>query len=236
MIARLMVVGGMLLCGTASAQDSGNAELEEVIVTGSRVSGYGTMPAVTLARTADFLVQNIRLVNDSRAPNLRRQEIVRTIADLMRLAERSSNIELSYGKGFLVPIDLTDESLELIEDEDRTDTSYVDIYVKVKFDPRQDAREQIGTLRKFIEASPNAGRTELEPQGDIGLSIISPERYRYDIIRAIAAETRRLADAAGRSCKVSLGGLEGRVQWQRTSVSELTLFIPYEVKVSDCTG
>lgn len=27
--------------------------------------------------------------------------------------------------------------------------------------------------------------------------------------------------------EITIGGLEGRVQWERTGVSELTLYIPY---------
>jgi hypothetical protein len=173
-------------------------------------------------------------VNDSRAPDLRRQEIVQTIESLIRQAARSQNIELSYGKGFLLPIDLSEEALELIDDNDRIDTSYVDIYVKVKFEPRSDAKEQIVALRKFIVGASRVGRTEIDNLDDIGLSIVNPERYRYEIIGAIAAEAGRLEEALGIDCKLSLRGLEGRIKWERTAVSELTLFIPYEIELTEC--
>jgi hypothetical protein len=210
------------------------AQLEEIVVTGSRRTSYNEMPAVTVPKVADFLVQNIRLVNDSRSPDLRKQEIVATIQTLMKQAARSQNIELSYGQGFLLPIDLSDEALEIIEDNKRVDTSYVDIYVKVKFDPKADAKAQITALRKFITGATKAGRTEIDSLGDIGLSIVNPERYRYEVISAISEEVGRLNRALGVSCKLSLSGLEGRVQWQRTSVSELTLFIPYRIELSEC--
>ena len=70
--------------------------------------------------------------------------------------------------------------------------------------------------------------------GDIGLSIVGPEQYRYEIIRAIADENRRLRETLASECEGSVSGLEGRVQWERTSVSELTLYIPYAVEVSNC--
>ncbi len=55
--------------------------LEEVVVTGIRASmdDFYDVPAVTIRKDADFLVQNIRLVNDSRAPELRKTEIIETI-------------------------------------------------------------------------------------------------------------------------------------------------------------
>jgi hypothetical protein len=36
-------------------------------------------------------------------------------------------------------------------------------------------------------------------------------------------------------CDVAIAGLEGRVQWERVSIPELTLFIPYELEISDCS-
>ena len=211
--------------------------LEEVVVTGSRADGgydYYSMPAVTVARKADFLVQNIRLVNDSRSPDLRKQEIVETIENLIARSKRMQGMALSYGTGFLEPINLDDESLQLIEDRQRIDTSYVDIYAKVAFDKDADSKKQIAALREFIDGVAKAGRTEILPLGDIGLSIVGPEQYRYEIISRIAAENDKVREAIGASCKLSIAGLEQRVEWERTSVSELTLYIPYSLRITDC--
>lgn len=209
------------------------AQLDEIVVTGARVEFY-EMPAVAVAKQADFLVQSIRLINDSRAPELRRQEIFGTIERMLASAEREQGMALSYGTGFLEPIDLTSEALQLIEDRQRVDTSYVDIYVKVEFDADRNARDQIAALRDFIADADRIGRTEIDPLGDIGVSIVEPEQYRYEIIQQISAENRRLREALGDQCQVAIGGLEGRVQWQRTGVSELTLYIPYAVEVTGC--
>lgn len=223
----------MLLLAWGAAAFS--AELEEIVVTGSRIDvEYYEMPSVTVTRKADFLVQNIRLVNDSRAPDLRREEIVATIRNLLRRAESMRGMALSYGEGFLEPINLDDESLQLIEDRQRVDTSYVDIYAKVELDPERAAKAQIGDLREFIEGVKKAGRTEILPIGDIGLSIVGPEQYRYEIIRKISGERSRISEIMGADCDFLIKGLEGRVQWERTSVSELTLYIPYALEVSGC--
>lgn len=211
------------------------AEFEEIVVTGSRGDvDYYEMPSVTVTKTADFLVQNIRLVNDSRAPDLRREEIVATIRNLLARAKSMPGMALSYGEGFLEPINLDDDSLQLIEDRQRVDTSFVDIYAKVEFKSSRSAKSQIAALREFIDGVKKAGRTEILPLGDIGLSIVGPEQYRYEIIRQIAAERLRISDALQAECDFTLKGLEGRVQWERTSISELTLYIPYTVEISDC--
>jgi hypothetical protein len=228
---RIVAVLLLLVAGPAAAQ------LEEIVVTASRssdYSDYSEMPAVTLVRPADFLVQAIQLINDSRSPDLRRTEIRSTIEKLLKRAAESRNFALSYGQGFLLPVSLDDESLQIIESERRTDTSTVDIFVKVTLAANDDTRQRILELRRFIEKAELVGRTEIDPRGDVGLSIVGPERYRPQILERIAAENAALVKLMGANCRVRVGGLEHRVQWERTAVAELTLYIPYGVQISDC--
>lgn len=221
-----------LVASLASAQEG---ELQEIVVTGSRITvDYYVMPSVTVKKKADFLVQNIRLVNDSRSPDLRKAEIIETIENLIRRSKSMDGMALSYGKGFLEPINLDDESLQLLEDRQKTDTSYIDIYAKVALNADRSSRAQIADLREFISGAKTAGRTEILPLGDIGLSIVGPEQYRYEIIQKIAAENSKISRAMNAACEITIGGLEGRVQWERTGVSELTLYIPYGMEVSNC--
>ncbi len=228
---------GILASLAASAVFAQDAGLEEIVVTGSRIDvDYYEMPAVTITRKADFLVQNIRLVNDSRSPDLRKTEIIETIRNLIRRSGSMEGMALSYGRGFLEPINLDDESLQLIEDRQRVDTSYIDIYAKVALNPDRRSETQIADLREFVSGVRKAGRTEILPLGDIGLSIVGPEQYRYEIIRKIAAENAKISQAMNADCVITIGGLEGRVQWERTSVSELTLYIPYGMEVADCSA
>lgn len=211
------------------------ADIQEVVVTGMRSDGYSEMPAVTLSKPADFLVQQIRLTNDSRAPALRGKELLATIEGMLKRAASEKNVALSYGgDGFLLPVTLTDESLDIIEDQKRADTSSVDLFVKVTLVAGDDIKARIASLRKFIERSQLAGRTEVMPLDDIGLSVVNPEKYRYDILAKIAEENARLTKAMGEKCQVKVTGLEGRVKWERIELAELTLYIPYRVEISDC--
>ena len=204
------------------------AELEEIVVTAQMSGSYYDMPAVTLKKKADFLVQSIRLVNDSRSPELRKSEIIDTIRGLIESSKSVEGIALSYGDGFLTPVNLNDDSLQIIEDNKRVDTSYVNIFAKVALKDTRSAKKQISSLRKFISNAKLVGRTEIIPAGDIGLSIIGPEQYRYEILGKIASENRKIADSLGESCEFSLKGLQNRVEWERSGVDELTLYIGYE--------
>ena len=228
---RVVVLGVWLLLPLSSwCQEE---ILEEVVVTGIRASmaDFYDVPAVTIRKDADFLVQNIRLVNDSRSPELRKSEIIETINNLIKSSTKVKGIELSYGKGFLEPIKLDDESLELLEERGKSDTSYLDIFVKVAFNKNEQAKKQIENLRKFIDDAKLEGRTLIEGRGDIGLSIIKPQQYRYEIIRAISADNKRMKQIVGEECKVSVSGLEGRVFWERVSVGELMLYIGYSTTI-----
>jgi hypothetical protein len=210
--------------------------LEEVVVTASlKEGGYNEMPAITLRHKADFLVQSVRFVNDSRSPDLRRQEIIDSIAKFIQSARKEKGIELSYGEGFLLPVDLTDDSLEIINDRQRVDTSRVDVYVKSAVVASGSVKDQITRLRAFIAEQKLVGRTEIERIGDIGLSIVGPEQYRYDILKNITQENDRIRTIVGTACSIAVSGLERRVSWERTSVDELTLYIPYrtETKCGD---
>jgi hypothetical protein len=221
----------LLVFASATAQ----AQLEEVVVTAQmRSGGYNEIPAVTIRRPADFLVQEIRLINDSRSPDLRRKEIISTIEGLLKRATSVGNVALSYGDGFLMPVDLSDESLQIIEDKKRTDTSIVDIFVKVTLGEKDSTKQRIADLRQFIARAQLVGRTEIEPQGDVGLSIVNPEKYRPVILGKIAEENARLVRTIGDKCQIKVAGLERRVQWERTDVAELTLYIPYGVEISHC--
>jgi hypothetical protein len=229
---KIMLSAGVLLAACLSTQASG---LDEVVVTAQRARSYEGVPAVTIQESADFLVQGIQLINDSRSPDLRRSEILSTIDGLLKRAGELKNVALSYGEGFLVPIDLSSDVIQIIEDRKKTDTSAVDIYVKVTLTKNDDTKKRIADLRTFIKQAKLVGRTEIEPSGDVGLSIVNPEKYRAELLSKIADDNARLSKAMGKKCDVKVAGLERRIEWQRTGVAELTLYIPYNVEIAKCS-
>ena len=225
----------LLLLGCVTAQTA-FAQVEEVVVTGARISGddYSQIPAVVLRRRADFLVQRVRLTNDTRAESGRISELQQTIRDMYREASRRTGIALSYGDDFLIPITATATELTFGPGGKRPDTSSTSIYVKMALRPNEDVAAAIASLRDFIQKAKPTGRTELEAEGDVGLSLVEPEKYRYEIIGQIADDARKLRNSVGPSCRVQISGLSGRVSWQRSDISELTLYVPYKIDLSDC--
>jgi hypothetical protein len=211
------------------------AEAQEIVVTGSRVSSsdYSRMPTVVLERRADFLLQRIKLVNDTRAEEARTQEIYQTIKDMVDDAGKNPDIAMGHGDDFLIPITASDYQVPLDKDK-RADTSKTELYVKMVLAPKADMHRAIEALAAFVKKARLSGRTEVLPVGDVALSLVKPEKYRYDIIAKITEDAKHLQAAAGQRCKAEISGLSNRVSWQRTDISELTLYIPYQIKLTDC--
>lgn len=212
------------------------SQIDEVVVTGSRISGddYSSIPAVVLQRRADFLVQRIRLTNDTRAEDARIKELQQTIRDMVKDAATRKGIALSYGDEFLIPISMNATEVDLRGVGKRPDTSSASIYVKMALGENDDVPAAITNLRSFIRKARITGRTEIEAEGDVGLSLVAPEKYRYDIIGRITQDAKKLRTTVGEKCRIEVSGLSNRVSWQRSDVSELTLYIPYQVQLTEC--
>ena len=149
------VILATIVCSPAWSQP------EEIVVTGSCVSGddYSRIPAIVLQQRADFLVQRIRLTNDTRAEDARTKELHQTIRDMVGDAAKQPGIALSYGDEFLIPITSTAYEVPLIEGGKRADTSSTNIYVKMALGEKDDVPGAIAKLRSFIKKGRVAGRT-----------------------------------------------------------------------------
>jgi hypothetical protein len=225
-----------VICSAYAPLASSQGNLGEIVVTGSRVSGddYSGIPAITLDKRADFLVQQIRLTNDTRAADSRRKELYQTIRDLLADASKKPGIALGFGDEFLIPITPQNYEIPLQSAGQRPDTSSTELYVKVALGPSDDVSKALSALSAFIAKARVTGRTEIQPQDDVALSIVNPERYRFEIITQISADARKIQSAVGSQCRVSISGLSNRVSWQRSDISQLTLYIPYEIELTEC--
>lgn len=230
------IIAGIVIAAAVHSGASAQGSLGEVVVTGSRVMGddYSSIPAVSIEKRADFLAQRVRLTNDTRALEGRRTELYQTIRDLVNDASKRPNLALGFGDDFLVPMTAKDYEIPLLPGTKRPDTTSTEFYVKRQLGPSDDVAQALRELTTFIARARMSGRTEIEPLHELALSVVDPEKYRYEIIAQIAADAKRLQGVVGVGCKVDISGLSGRVSWQRSDVSQLMLYIPYEVQLRDC--
>jgi hypothetical protein len=220
-------------------------QAEEIVVTAMRrdsrgggddddgEGGANALPAITINKRADFLVQRIRLSNDTREAKARVEELYTTLRDLLAEAGKQPGIALGHGDVYLVPVTTKDYRIPLNYGP-RQDMNNVELYVKLALAPTDDVKAALKKLADFVGKARMVGRTELESVGEVALTLVNPERYRYEVIGAIAADLGKLKATIGPQCQIDLTGLSGRVTWQRSDVAQLTLYIPYTVTLTHC--
>jgi hypothetical protein len=234
-ILAALAVTAALLASTASADES--STLDRIEITGSRISYDDLLdtPAISITKRGDYLSQTITLVNDTRDEAGRRREIHGTIEKL--IARAGDTYTVLHGDTYPVVLRRANHQVELQDDSKRPDVSRVELQVKLTLsDATTEGAEQIRSLRRFVEDTPKVGRTEIDLSDDTALGMNKPERYRYELIEAIAADSHRVRESIGAGCKVDLDGLNSRIEWERVGPIELLLYVPYTMVVRGCAG
>ena len=189
-------------------------------------------PPVVLKKRADFLLLQIALVNDSREEDRRREEVYSTLKAMVKSVPDGSKIEL-FTEEFT--LSASHYQIPLVDVSEKRDTSRVTLYAKVPLSGTDDVGALAEELRRFVDGIKGDGRTEIF-SGDLGLSIKNPERYRYEVVQAVAADVKRLRDAFGDAFEIVVTGLDSRLEWERTSVSEVELYLPVKYEVFPVKG
>jgi len=211
----------------ATAQD-------EIVVTGSlRRPGMQqqgpAMPAITLKRIADFLVQPVQIVCDTRDPLKRKAEISTMLAAAIVAAEkRGASIQLAYGQARAEPLTRANyKSLPTMQDDDRDDTDVVQFLIKTPLAGADDLEPAKARIAAFINSVPASGRAELNANGEHSLSVVNPTQYRSAIIALVAADVMSARAGFGDGYAAAVQGLDRPVQWGPGGPGEVALFLPY---------
>lgn len=206
---------------------------EEIVVTGTRADVDEQAPGRFLRRPADFLLLEVVVTNDTREDNARADEIYKTLSNLIRDARRSDDIEVAVVNGDNIVSPLTTDNYRIeLGVGDRPDTSAADIIIKTPVrDASADGQVLINRLRAFVDGVSVVGRTELQPVGDVRISVVGPNQYRSAIIELFAEDVREVTAALGSDYRVVARGIDRPVEWYRSGLLELSLYIPYEYSV-----
>lgn len=208
----------------------------EIIVTASRRSDDefdASVPATGLRRVADFAVQRLAVRGDTRDPERRREELFGTIRAALELAGRSGGqIQLAYGSTVVQSLTLANYPGLTLGKDDRPDTNKVELLVKSPLDGRSDAKAALTRIQAFLKAVPLQGRALVEPVGDLTLSVVTPDQYRPQIIGLIADDAAKAAGRFGPGYAVEVRGIERPVEWTRASLTEVLLYLPYQLTVT----
>jgi len=94
-----------------------------------------------------------------------------------------------------------------------------------------DASEATARIDRFLKALKPVGRALIEPTDDMTLSVVAPDQYRGEIGKIIAADASQMAAKFGPDYVVEVRGLNRPVEWSRASLTEVFLYVPYELVI-----
>jgi hypothetical protein len=234
MIARNLLLGALLLgvVSPAYAQEE-NPGGAEIIVTGARrnYDNYDErVPAVGLKRVADFAIQPVRVTGDTRDADQRSKEMYETIRRAIDLVG-AHGLQLAFGETIVEPLTPANYRDLTFGGAGRPDTSQVELMVKAPLGGNVDAREAVARIDRFLKAIKPDGRALVEKSDDLTLSIVKPDQYRAEIGQTIAGDAAAMAARFGPDYGVEVRGLNRPVEWSRAGLTEVMLYIPYELVI-----
>ncbi len=227
----------MAACALAVAVSSATnawAQDEEIVVTASRrAASYEELvpPTASLKRRADFAVIALEIRNDTRDQSQRLSEMREALRGLQSRA-RPGAVTLAIvddDVGIVRPFSLA-AAEDLIRADRRPDTSTITVRLRTPISANDTLESVQQRITEFVNQAPKPGRTEMEI-GESQLTMVGVDRYREQLLQAIAADGQSAANLFGSGYSVSVSGLESQVAWLRTGDLELTLFIPYSLGV-----
>lgn len=207
--------------------------LEEVVVTGMRAEGQH-IPATSLKRPADFLLLKVEVSNDSREYKTRHNEIFATLNALSAAAEKDKSIELSIVRedNVVLPLKVDDTTLNF---NSRGESLNTVIDIKTRIPPGSNAAALIAKLKNFIASIKPVGRTELEDDEEVQVSVVNIAQYRDPVIQLFANDVKKITAALGGDYRVVVHGLDHPIQWIRSGTLDVTIFVPYSYDVVPTT-
>lgn len=207
------------------------SQVQEVLVTGSLIRQAYEAPHVTLARRADNLISNVRVVCDTRDLSQRQEELRETLLNMIQAAALDPTIELGLAGNEIVG-EFDETMLDaVIRPDTRADTSFAVLTVKTSVTVTDTFDLATGRVTDFIEQTPMVGRSEILRTGDWNLTLVGPELSRETLLQMIAEDSTQTAQLFGLEYEVDIGGLQFPVAWYRSGPLDLSLFIPYEMRI-----
>ena len=206
----------------------------EVVVTAQRreITDYDALvPVIGLRRLADYAVQPVRIVGDTREADRRRDEIFQMVKAAIDLAGKRDGIEIAIGDTVVEPLTLANYRNLRLRGDGRPDSERVEFLVKTRLQAGMDARTALDRITAFIKAVPPVGRAQLETAADLTLSVVRPDQYRDQIVELVAADARTLAGRFGPGYAAEVRNIDRPVEWTRDSLTEVFLYIPYALTI-----
>lgn len=229
-LCAVLALTASLAAATPSASEPSG--VEEVVVTGSRLSEYdpNQTPQVTLHRRADNLITAVTVICDTRDPGQRRAELKATLRNMIRAAASDRRIALGVGGEVVGAFDETMLDKVIVPDG-KTDTSRATVVVKTAVTADDTFDAATGRIKAFVEGAKKEGRTEVLLNSGWELTLFNPRQYRPAVARLVADDAKAMAALFGDGYGVEVLGLQLPVSWYQSGPLDLALYIPYRLTV-----
>lgn len=217
------------------AQDRTAAELgqQDIIVTASRREADGfdaSQPAIGLRRRADFAIQELTITGDTRDEAKRHAEMFDMLRAAITQASRNG-VQLATGDTVVEPLTIDNYRDLTLKKDSRPDAEKLQFLVKAPLGVGSDAKAALDRIDAFVKAVPTVGRALMEKSDDLTLSIVAPDQYRPQIVQAVADDARAMAARFGPDYAVEARGIERPVEWTRAGLTDVLLYIPYQLTI-----
>jgi len=220
----------MLAAPAFAQQDLGSSEI--VVTAGRReAGGYdASVPVIGLRRRADFAIQEVTITGDTREAAQRHDEMFRMIRGAIDLAH-AHGVDLATGDTVVEPLTAANYKSLTLKADNRPDSDKVSFLVKAPLGGGADAKAALDRIDAFVKAVPAVGRALIARSDDLTLSVVGPDQYRGAILDQIAADARAASARFGADYAVEARGIERPVEWQRAGLTDVFLYIPYQITI-----
>jgi hypothetical protein len=182
-------------------------------------------PIINLKRTADYVVQPVRLTGDARDATVRMNDVNATLRTMIAGAPKA-NVELATGDYVVEPLTVANYRNLTYGGDGRPDTSTTTFLVKLKLAPGMDIAAAKAQIKRFVDSVDKTGRSTLTVMGEPTLSVVNPDQYRGQIADLIAADAATMKVKFGPDYGVVVTGLDRPVEWARAGPVEVFLYLP----------
>ncbi len=234
------IASGMVPMAAWAQGEANFAGRERIVVTGSRTPDTrGSRGGVSLTKRADSLLLEVRLINDSINPALRRQELIDTVQRVLDAADKDPMITVSLvGEyGYVENFDPDGGASQVQISSTRQNMSSVDIMIETaipKAGADTNAQNETAVLKRirtFVSSVKPVGRTAIRYLEAIQISIANPDQYRRDLMALIFDEIKYVKEGLGDGYRVQIADLSAPMTYGRSGALTVTFTIPYTYTV-----
>ncbi|MEM1086546.1 MAG: hypothetical protein AAGH90_02375 [Pseudomonadota bacterium] len=232
MPVRTFIVAALVCANLTPVFAQGDMRQDAIVVTGMRIDAdserSGEIPNIRLRVPADFVLFEASFVNADLEPNTRKSDLGQAFDAVLEADAARADIQLSLGdseQSFPIESVTFDEiyspygqrsSFNLAMRVDvRDGDTYDDVRVRAE---------------SFMESIQEFGRVQYYIDDEQYIGLRNPERYRPDLIAAIADEVDTL-DKAFKASEITVFGLEKKTITQPTGALSLDVYIPYDLTI-----